>query len=81
VWDATLLAHARRTGIVAEEHRPLIFNTKSPQSVNTFIVDGVVAGTWHYDGGGIRYKPFGRLSRATRSELDDEAERLTAFHS
>ena len=61
--------------------RPLIFNTKTPHSVNTFIVDGVVAGTWHYEGGGVRYEPFGRLSRATRAELDDEAERLAVFHS
>jgi hypothetical protein len=81
VWDATLLAHARRTGIVREEHRPLLFNTKTPHSVNTFLVDGVVAGTWHFDAGVVRYEPFGRLSKATRREVDDEAERLAAFHS
>ena len=46
VWDAILLAHARRAEILAEEHRPLIFTTKTPQSVNTFLVDGAVAGKW-----------------------------------
>ena len=46
VWDATLLVHARRTGILPEKHRPRVFNARTPQSVNTFIVDGEVAGTW-----------------------------------
>src|SRR5690242_10274274 len=31
VWDATLLVHARRTGVLSEEHRPLVFSTKTPQ--------------------------------------------------
>jgi hypothetical protein len=35
-WDASLLVHARRTGILPEEQRPKIFNTKTPQSVATF---------------------------------------------
>ena len=45
-WDATLLAHARRTQILPERHRPLVFHTRTPHSVNTFLVDGSVAGTW-----------------------------------
>ena len=32
-WDAVLLVHARRTGVLPEEHRPRIFSTKMPQSV------------------------------------------------
>ncbi len=36
-WDANLLVHARRSGILPEEYRPLIFNTKLPQSVPTFL--------------------------------------------
>src|SRR5204863_9899415 len=46
VWDAILLAHARRSGVLAEEHRPKVFNARTPQPVNTFLVDGAVAGTW-----------------------------------
>jgi winged helix DNA-binding protein len=80
-WDATLLAHVRRTGILPEEYRPLIFNTKTPQSVGTFLVDGSVAGVWRYEEGRIRLEPFRRLDRATRRELDEEAERLAAFHA
>ena len=81
VWDSTLLVHARRTGILPEEYRPRIFNVRTPHSVNTFLLDGQVAGTWRYENGRVRLEPFGRLPRAARKELDEEAERLAAFHS
>lgn len=80
-WDATLLAHARRTGILPERYRPRIFNTKTPQSAATFIVDGAVAGTWRYEKGRIKLSPFARLDPAVRRELDAEAERLAALHA
>jgi hypothetical protein len=80
VWDSTLLVHARRTGILPEEYRPRVFNVRTPHSVNTFLVDGVVSGTWRYEGGRVRLDPFGPLSRSTRRELREEAERLAAFH-
>jgi hypothetical protein len=81
VWDATLLVHARRTGILPEEYRPRVFNTKTPHSVNTFLVDGVVAGTWRYEKGRVQTEPFKKLDRRTQRELRDEAERLAAFHA
>jgi hypothetical protein len=81
VWDATLLVHARRTQILPERHRPRIFNTRTPNSANTFLVDGQVAGTWRYEKGRVRIEPFGRLSKPVRAELEDEAERLAAFHA
>ncbi len=81
VWDSTLLVHARRTGVLPEEHRPKVFNTRTPHSVNTFLVDGAVAGTWRYEKGGVRIEPFGRLDPAVRRELDAEAERLAEFHA
>jgi DNA glycosylase AlkZ-like len=81
VWDAVLLAHARRTGILPEEHRPRVFNTRTPQSVNTFLVDGTVAGTWGYAKGRIVIEAFGRLDRATRRQLDQEAEGLAELHA
>jgi hypothetical protein len=79
-FDATLLVHARRTGLLPEEHRPKIFHVKAPQSYPTFLVDGAVAGTWRYEEGRIELSPFGRLAAADRRALDDEAERLAAFH-
>jgi hypothetical protein len=81
VWDATLLVHARRTQILPERYRPRIFNTKTPNSANTFLVDGQVAGTWRYEDGRVRTQPFGRLPKSVRAQLDDEAERLAEFHS
>jgi hypothetical protein len=81
VWDAVLLAHARRTGILPEEHRAKVFNVKTPQSANTFLIDGEVAGTWRHEKGRIEIKPFGRLDRGTRRQLDQEAERLAELHA
>ena len=80
VWDATLLVHARRTQILPERYRPRIFNTKTPNSANTFLVDGQVAGTWRYEEGRVKLAPFGRLPKAVRAEVDEEAERLAALH-
>src|SRR5438876_455006 len=80
VWDATLLVHARRTQILPERYRDRVFNVKTPHSVNTFLVEGAVAGTWRYEKGRVRLEPFGRLTRASRTELEEEAERLAAFH-
>jgi Winged helix DNA-binding domain len=80
-WDATLLVHARRTGILPEGFRPRIFTSKAPHSLGTFLVDGAVAGTWRPERGGIVTKAFGRLSREVKRELDDEAERLAKFHA
>jgi hypothetical protein len=79
-WDATLLAHARRTQILPEPFRPRVFHTKTPHSVPTFLVDGAVAGKWRYEKGQVKLEPFARLSREVRRELDEEAERLAAFH-
>jgi len=80
-WDAALLVHARRTGILPERYRPLVFNTKTPHSVSTFLVDGAVAGTWRYEKGRIAITPFERLDRSALRELRGEADRLAAFHS
>ena len=79
VWDATLLVHARRSQILPELHRPRVFNTKTPQSVNTFLVDGQVAGAWHRDGRRVAIEPFGKLTGQTRRDLKQEAERLEEF--
>lgn len=80
-WDATLLVHARGTQILPEEHRPRIFDTKTPHSIPTFLVDGQVAGTWRFEGGRVVLVPFAPLPRAPRRELDAEARSLAAFMS
>ena len=80
-WDAALLVHARRTGILPEEYRPRIFHTKAPQSFATFLVDGAVAGTWKYDKGRVELEPFARLPHTVMREVREEADRLAAFHA
>jgi winged helix DNA-binding protein len=79
-WDATLLVHCRRALILPEEHRPKVFHTRTPQSVPTFTVDGAVAGKWRYERGRVALEPFGRLPKAARAELDEEARGLAALH-
>jgi hypothetical protein len=80
-WDATLLVHARRTQILPEEYRPMIFNTKMPQSIGTFLANGQVAGTWRYESGRVTTNAFAPLSRGIRRELEEEAAALAAFHA
>jgi len=80
-WDATLLVHARRTQILPERFRKLVFHTKTPHSVPTFLVDGAVAGTWRYEKGKIGLDPFEPLSRTTKRDVQHEADRLLAWHA
>ncbi len=75
-WDATLLVHARRAGVISEEYRKIVFHVKVPPSTPTFLVDGRVAGAWRYDGDRVVLEPFEKISRTTRRELADEAERM-----
>jgi hypothetical protein len=80
-WDAVLLVHARRTGVLPERHRPAVFSTGNPPSVPTFLVDGAVAGTWRYQDGRVELAPFEKLDRGVLRELLEEADRLAAFHA
>ena len=73
VWDATLLVHARRTQILPERYRSRVFNTKTPHSIHTFLVDGQVAGSWRFDEGRIVIDPLGRLPAQTRRAVEEEA--------
>jgi hypothetical protein len=79
-FDATLMVHARRTGILPEEHRPKVFNTRTPHSVPTFLLDGRVAGIWRYEKGRVKLDPFGRLDASARKALRRESERVAELH-
>ena len=77
-----MLVHARRTGVLPEEYRRLLFSAKNQASANTFLVDGVVAGTWCFEKGRIALEPFRRAWLGTRdAEFDAEAERLAELYS
>jgi hypothetical protein len=79
-WDALLLAHARRAEVLREEDRPRIFTTKLPQSLPTFLVDGVVAGTWRHADGRIELDPWRPLGRSVERAVRAEADRLAGLH-
>jgi hypothetical protein len=77
-WDNVLLAHSDRSRILPHPHRKLIIG-KNGDVAQTFLVDGFVAGTWRLENGRVHLEPLAKLSRATRSELEDEAANLEAF--
>ena len=77
-----MLAHDDRTRVIADEHRPLV-TTKNLRVKATFLLDGVVAGTWSV---AVKRKlatlelaPFGRLTKHARVELEREALALLEF--
>jgi hypothetical protein len=79
-WDPTLLVHARRTQILPEDHRSRIFNTRTPHSLCSFLVDGAVAGSWWFDGERVVVEPFEKLPVRAWREVEDESSRLAAWH-
>ena len=79
-WDAGLLAHARRAGLVREEDRARIFMSRNPQSLATFTVDGVVAGAWRLEGERIVVDPFRPLLIRDARAVAVEAERVAELH-
>jgi hypothetical protein len=80
-WDANLLVHARRTGVLPEAMRPRVFSTKNPFSVGTYLVDGVVAGAWSLRDGRIVLDPYRGLTAGEERAVEREREALEAFHA
>ena len=80
-WDANLLVHARRTGVLPEEHRKRVFSDRNPFSVGTFLVDGRVVGAWSLNEGRVVLDPFEPLTAGQRDAVEDERAALEAFHA
>lgn len=78
-FDNLLLAHADRTRVIADEHRPLVFS-KNLRVKATFLVDGQVAGTWSVKRSRkvatLTLVPFGKLGKEVVRTLEREAEGL-----
>jgi hypothetical protein len=78
-WDNTLLAHADRRRVLPEELRKTVI-AKNGDVTQTFLVDGIVAGSWNVDKKGkVTLEPYAPLPRASRREVEDEAARLEAW--
>lgn len=80
-WDANLLVHARRTGLLPEPHRPRIFSSRNPFSVGVYLVDGMVAGAWSLRDGRIELDPFTNVTARDQRAVEREREALEAFHA
>ena len=79
-WDANLLVHARRTGVLPEEHRGRVFSTKNPFSVGVYLVDGRARGSWSIVDGRVMLDEWARVGAAERREIERERAALEAFH-
>lgn len=80
-WDAALLVHARRTGLLPEAHRSRVFTTKNPFSVGTILVDGRVVAAWSVRDGRIEVDPYEPVSAADADAIEAERAALEAFHA
>ena len=81
-FDSLLLAHADRGRVIADEHRPAVV-TKNLRVRATFLLDGVVAGTWESKRSRRTAKltitPFRPLSKRDAAALRAEGEALLSF--
>ena len=80
-WDAALLVHARRTGLLPEVHRPRVFSTKNPFSVGTVLVDGRVVAAWSVKDGRVVVDPYEPVSGRDADAVEAERAGLEAFHA
>ncbi len=81
-FDNLVLAYDDRSRVIADEHRPLV-TTKNLRVRATFLVDGVVAGTWTIEVkrkvATVRLAPFGSLPARAAKALTVEGEALARF--
>ena len=81
-FDNLVLAHADRTRLLDDEHRPRVV-TKNLRVKATFLVDGRVAGTWKSTRKGkkasLALEPFGKLRKKDTKALTSEGEQLLRF--
>lgn len=81
-FENMLLSYADRSRVISEEHRKRIF-TPNGLIPGTFLVNGVVAGTWRLTGKKktalLEFTLFGKVSKRDRARLEAEGGRLLAF--
>jgi len=79
-FDAMLLVHARRTGVLPEEYRPRVFTNRNPFSVGTVLVGGRVVAAWSARDGRVMVEPYEAVAAATAEAIESERAALEAFH-
>jgi hypothetical protein len=80
-WDANLLVHARRAGVLPEAHRSRVFSTRNPFSVGVYLVDGRAVGAWSVRDARVVLDPFEPLRAADARAVERERSALEAFHA
>jgi hypothetical protein len=79
-FDNTMLAHARRAGLLPEEHRQRIFNIRNPFSLGGLLVGGRIVGAWSYREEAVNLELFEEIRARDRDALEAERVALEAFH-
>ena len=81
-FDNLVLSHDDRSRVIADAHRPRV-TLKNLQVRATFLVDGMVAGTWKSErkrkAAVLVIEPFGAVAKRTRAEIEREGEELLSF--
>lgn len=81
-FDNLLLAHEKRTRIVADEFRKSVY-LPGLRVAATILVDGFVRGAWKVETkkgeATLTITPFATLTKENRAALTDEGERLARF--
>jgi hypothetical protein len=81
-FDNLVLAYDDRTRVVADAHRPRLVS-KNLQVAATFLVDGMVAGTWTVakarGAATVTLRPFAAIPARARRALEGEGETLARF--
>jgi hypothetical protein len=84
-FDNLLMGQAppNRVRVLPEEFRAVVFQSRNGQVLATYLVDGMVAGTWDVKRVGRRsrivLRPLARLSKRTRGEVEREAAAVAEF--
>jgi hypothetical protein len=73
-FDNLLLSHADRTRVVPPEYRGRSWAGNT--AYRTLLVDGFLAGVWKLAGDALVVEPFGKLTRAQREDVVEEAGRM-----
>jgi hypothetical protein len=77
-YDNLLLSYLDRARVIPDG-RPVPLPAGNGATIGTFLVDGQWQGTWQVRNHTMRVEPFGRLPKADRDAIIEEATGLCAF--
>ncbi|GAA4463341.1 winged helix DNA-binding domain-containing protein [Phytohabitans houttuyneae] len=82
-WDSALLSHADRRRILPDALRTRVINPANGDVLPTYLLDGVVAGTWQIERAGqgvvLRLRPLRPGRDHSDALLEQEARRVARF--